>query len=126
MDDGAITSSSPLVRRVSHDGKKNTYSFMFNNRKITLTPKREESPKPTIGDGSFLLSKSQFIEVMSDTGIVYILIAKESIEDGEIPKSMKGLIDEYDDVFPDKLAAELPPLWDVQHKIDLAHVPDLK
>ncbi|KAA8524224.1 hypothetical protein F0562_010647 [Nyssa sinensis] len=113
-------------RRVSHDGRKNTYSFMFNNRKITLTPKRKESPKPTVGDGFFLLSQSQLIKAISNTGIVYMLIAKESIEDGEIPKSVRGLIDEYDAVFPDKLAAKLPPLWDVQHEIDLTHVLDLK
>ncbi|KAA8517740.1 hypothetical protein F0562_015201 [Nyssa sinensis] len=52
--------------------------------------------------------------------------SKRSIEHGEILESVKGLIDEYDDVCLHKLAAELPPLWDVQHQIDLAYVPNLK
>ncbi|KAA8538735.1 hypothetical protein F0562_028370 [Nyssa sinensis] len=113
-------------RSVSHDGKKNTYSFMFTYHKITLTPKRDEVLKPTVRDRSFLLSRSQFIEAASNSGIMYILIAKESVEDGEIPEPVRKLIDEYDDVFLDKLAAKLPPLWDLQHQIDLAHVPNLK
>ncbi|KAA8532204.1 hypothetical protein F0562_032245 [Nyssa sinensis] len=94
-------------------------SWLKKGNEITLTPKREEVPKPAVGDRSFLLSKSQFIEATSNSGIVYMLIAKESIEDGEIREQVRGLIDEYEDVFPDELPAKLPPPKDVQHQIDL-------
>ena len=56
-------------RHVTHDGRKNTYSFMFNNTKITLLPTREQVPKPTHGKSSMiLLSMKKFVGEIHETG----------------------------------------------------------
>lgn len=33
-------------RSVLHDGRKNMYSFVFNNVKITLAPTKDQVPEP--------------------------------------------------------------------------------
>jgi hypothetical protein len=38
-------------RRAYHDGRKNIYSFMIGNVKITLLPSLGNGPKPTKGAG---------------------------------------------------------------------------
>ena len=37
----------------------------------------------------------------------------------EIPEEVKPVLREFDDVFPEELPTELPPLRDIQHQIDL-------
>lgn len=49
-------------RCVMHDGRKNTYSFVFNNIKITLVPTREQTPKPQGKNVTNLLSMGKFVE----------------------------------------------------------------
>lgn len=49
IDAGHILLGRPwgFDRDVVHDDRKNTYSFMFSNIKITLLPTREQFPKRT-------------------------------------------------------------------------------
>ena len=82
-------------RSVSHDGRSNTYNFMFNNVKIMLIPKREVVPKPLVGEGSNLLSMSRFIKEVSKTGVVYVLLGKDHTVRGEAPKLVQEIIDEF-------------------------------
>lgn len=37
----------------------------------------------------------------------------------EVPSAVRPILEEYQDVFPDDLPNELPPLRDIQHVIDL-------
>lgn len=48
-------------RATMHDGKKNTYSFMFDNVKIALLSSKEVKPKPSKGDGKNLLDRKEFV-----------------------------------------------------------------
>ncbi|KAK4566584.1 hypothetical protein RGQ29_002738 [Quercus rubra] len=63
-------------REVQHDGRKNTYSFMFGSTKIVLLPCKEIEPKPTSGGGKNLLAKRAFVEEMFDSGLVFVLLGK--------------------------------------------------
>ena len=49
MDAGHILLGRPweFDRAVVHDGRKNTYSFMLKNIKVTLLPTKEQFPKRT-------------------------------------------------------------------------------
>jgi hypothetical protein len=56
---------------------------------------------------------------MLSSKVVYLLLNKESSKEEELPEEAKKLIDEFVDVFPSEIPKELPPLWDIQHQIDL-------
>ncbi|GKD90770.1 hypothetical protein Tco_1366277 [Tanacetum coccineum] len=64
-------------RDITHNGRTNTYSFLFGGVKITLMPSKpkEVVTKPT---------------------------RKEVVEDSKIPKALIPLLKEFLDVFPDK------------------------
>jgi hypothetical protein len=108
-------------RSAHHDGRKNTYSFMFGVAKITLLPSIGIGLKATkdTGYSQFLLAKREFIAEMLSSKVVYLLLNKESSKEEELPEEAKKLIDEFGDVFPKELPDELPPLRDIQHQIDL-------
>ncbi|KAH9735062.1 Endonuclease [Citrus sinensis] len=104
-------------RNVVHDGKRNTYSFMFNNTKIVLLPNKEFTLQQDLGN--YLLGKKQFIDVVAETKRVYILLGKESNGDSKIPEAVTPILAEFQDLFPNELPQGLPPLRDIQHQIDL-------
>nr|GEX07348.1 hypothetical protein [Tanacetum cinerariifolium] len=81
-------------RNTTHNGRANTYSFMFDGVKITLMPNK---PKELVN---------------KPTG-------KEVAKDREIPTAMIPLLEEFSNVFPDELHDGLPPLHDIKHQIDL-------
>ncbi|GKB41004.1 putative nucleotidyltransferase, ribonuclease H [Tanacetum coccineum] len=49
----------------------------------------------------------------------FLLIGKEVDKHRKIPEAMIPLLEEFSDVFPDKLSDGLPPLRGIQHHIDL-------
>ncbi|GJV96777.1 putative nucleotidyltransferase, ribonuclease H [Tanacetum coccineum] len=104
-------------RDITHNGRTNTYSFLFGGVKITLMPNKpkEVISKPT----GTLLTLSQFEDELEMGDDVFVLIGKEVAEDSEIPEAMIPLLEEFLDVFPDELPDGLPPLRDIQHHIDL-------
>nr|GEW43799.1 putative reverse transcriptase domain-containing protein [Tanacetum cinerariifolium] len=98
---------------ITHNGRTNTYSFLFWGVKITLMPNKpkEVVSKPT----GTLLTLSQFEDELEMRDGVFVLIGKEVAEDSEIPEAMIPLLEEFSNVFPDGL----PPLRDIQHHIYL-------
>ncbi|GKA01706.1 putative nucleotidyltransferase, ribonuclease H [Tanacetum coccineum] len=104
-------------RDITHNGRTNTYSFLFGGVKITLMPNKpkEVISKPT----DTLLTLSQFEDELEMGYDIFVLIGKEVAEDSEIPEAMIPLLEEFSDVFPDELPDGLPPLRDIQHHIDL-------
>jgi hypothetical protein len=108
-------------RSALHDGRKNTYSFMFGAIKIMLLPSVGIGPKATkdTGHSQSLLAKREFITEMLSSKVVYLLFNKESSKEEELLEEAKKLIDEFGDMFLEELPDELPPLRDIQHQIDL-------
>ncbi|GAA0174429.1 hypothetical protein LIER_27820 [Lithospermum erythrorhizon] len=55
---------------VVHDGKCNTYSFMMNNTKITLIPRKDVSPKlPPPPSRKNLLVRKEFMSEALENGV---------------------------------------------------------
>ncbi|GJU61710.1 putative reverse transcriptase domain-containing protein [Tanacetum coccineum] len=115
----AVQKSGPWEydRNTTHNGRANTYSFLFDGVKITLMPNKpkEVVNKPT----GTLLTLSQFQDELEMGDDVFVLIGKEVAKDSKIPEAMIPLLEEFSDVFPDELPDGLPPLRDIQHHIDL-------
>ncbi|XP_077239771.1 uncharacterized protein LOC143880685 [Tasmannia lanceolata] len=106
-------------RGAIHDGRRNTYSFMFEGVKTTLTPSRIVGLKPKPGESAELLKTSGFASAIEESGIVYVLVNKMEGEEHELPELVRPLVEEFSDVFPEHLPPGLPPMRDVQHCIDL-------
>ncbi|KAJ9546644.1 hypothetical protein OSB04_019187 [Centaurea solstitialis] len=104
-------------RNVVHEGRANTYSFVFDGVNITLVPSK---PKELVVKPSgTLLTLAQFDEELGSAESVFVLIGKEVAEEVKVLDSMVPLLKEFDDVFPEELPAGLPPLRDIQHHVDL-------
>lgn len=105
-------------RSVLHDGRQNTYSFIFRGVKIMLHSLPPRSPTP---DRSvLLLGKSQFMKELSTAPFLILLLGvATSIEDPPSSPEAASLLQEFADVFPSDLPSGLPPLRDIQHQIDL-------
>ncbi|KAG7559336.1 Retrotransposon gag domain [Arabidopsis thaliana x Arabidopsis arenosa] len=124
-------------RRTTHDGFENTYSFSFEDKKITLLPTRETAPPAVVNSESasapasvslaqpvMFLSRSAFAEELRLANTVCVVITTQTVTPltFEVPPAFLDLISEFRDVFPEDFPAGLPPLRDIQHAIDL--IPD--
>lgn len=78
-------------RRVVHDGYKKIYSFVKDGTKIILGPSKIESaPKPSKGEQSNFLSKSQFDKELEGSGEAFVLVLlEENQKIHDIPPMMK-------------------------------------
>ena len=79
-------------------------------QKFLLLPYKEIEPKPTLGGGKNLLVKRAFVEEMFDSGLVFVLLGKESSKGSVVPEAVQSLLDEFANVFPKDLSDGLPPL----------------
>ncbi|XP_020871957.1 uncharacterized protein LOC110225923, partial [Arabidopsis lyrata subsp. lyrata] len=120
-------------RDTTHKGRNNTYSFTFGGRNVTLVPSKEETEllpavtsatemsKTTAPQSLLVVPKADFEAQLGDTTIVWALISAPPPlrEVSPTPSAFHELLNEFSDVFPDDLPHDLPPLRDIQHRIDL-------
>jgi hypothetical protein len=106
-------------RNAHHDERKNTYSFLVDNVKLTLLPNPGDVTKPPKNVGQTFLAKREFIREMLDADQIYLLYDKECSPMKIVLETITGLLEEFAYVFPKDLPEELPPLRDIQHQIDL-------
>ena len=93
---------------------------MFDNNKNVLLRNKEVTLKQDLGN--YLLRNNQFIDVVTNTKRVYILLGKESHSNSKILEVVTSILEEFQDLFLNEFSQGLPPLRDVKHQIDL--VPD--
>ena len=74
-----------------------------------------EEPQKT----NSMLTMRQVEEVMQDGSILLFLVGRESKQlNCKVPESVKSLVQEFEDLMPEDLPQQLPPLRDIQHAID--------
>ena len=104
----------------NHDGRKNTYSLYKDGQHYTLLPMKENvilKTLTTVQPNSLLIVK-KFAQETLATGVVYMLLTAVELDAMIVPQSIKELIKSFEDVFPNELPTELPPMRDIQHAID--------
>ena len=109
-------------------GKSNTCTFNHEGQRIKLISKstkiqtRREKSAETRKEKSLSLISSKEIEkkVINGTQII-ILVAREVAKESQemIPRAVTLIITNFADVFPKDLPNQLPPIWNIQHAIDL-------
>ncbi|XP_028549525.1 uncharacterized protein LOC110110738 [Dendrobium catenatum] len=116
-----------------YDGRANTYSFEWKQRKIRLLPRLAgEAEKEVPGKSTmFVVSGSNLITSWKEDSIMLALVASNDTSvktEAEIPIAVREILYRYREVWPAELPNELPPLRDLQHQIDLqpgANLPNL-
>ncbi|XP_010412456.1 PREDICTED: uncharacterized protein LOC104698758 [Camelina sativa] len=109
---------------VSHNGKTNVYSFVFDNRRIVLLPNPDPPLLPastpgkdgvgkevvvSLGDKVLFFPLTAFVEEFKDTGFAVVLLSAGSTPSIVTPLAPWGL----------------PPLRDLQYQIDFSPGADL-
>ncbi|XP_039134489.1 uncharacterized protein LOC120271874 [Dioscorea cayenensis subsp. rotundata] len=103
-------------RKVTHDGRANSYSFIYSGVKIVLVPNK--AVEVSTATNTNLLSYAPFGRELQDSSTVFVLLGKiitEVLETPEILEIIHPLLDEFQEVFPEDLAGGLPSLRDIQH-----------
>ena len=110
-------------RRVQHDGYLNTYSFTKDGHRIVLRPLHpEELAKRHKPMQDTLMTRSEVISHINKGELILIFVSKkESKEEDHIPLDprVEKLVRKFDDVIPEDIPLELPPMREIQHQIDL-------
>uniref|UniRef100_A0A5B7BML6 RNA-directed DNA polymerase n=1 Tax=Davidia involucrata TaxID=16924 RepID=A0A5B7BML6_DAVIN len=119
---------------VLHHGRANTYTFKYGGKTYQLNPSKpvekatepqvKSSPRPSKSQTLQLLNRKEFEGVGQELGFVLALVDKDVLQvpsDPTVdhPPEIHRLLHEFQDVAPDELPDELPPLRDIQHAIDL-------
>ena len=117
-------------------GHSNSCSFEFNGKRIKLNPvppksmganKNKDMTKPRSVN---IIRPKAFARTANQESIMFAIVAKEvTLDTNEEPKEeVRSVLQEFQDVFPDDLPNQLPPMRDIQHAIDLipgAPIPNL-
>ncbi|PKI47443.1 hypothetical protein CRG98_032152 [Punica granatum] len=113
------------------------FEYTKDRVRYTLLPKSKK-PKPEADSSAE--KKSLLIETHSEremevefkeSGEIHILIVKElprAHQDEEIPEEVRALLVEFQEITLEELSNGLPPMRDIQHRIDLipsASLPNL-
>ncbi|PKI41185.1 hypothetical protein CRG98_038430 [Punica granatum] len=86
---------------------------------MVLVPNKETEKPTYMGGETKLLTLARFEEELDESQLVYVLIGKEVTAKVTIPTAATLVVVEFIEVFPDELLDGLPPLHDIQHRIDL-------
>lgn len=106
-------------RHVTHDGHRNTYSFMFGGMKIVLYPFTSPSPPPANPPKVLFLSHVAFHKEIEHAPFVLLLLSHDSTDGSTPPEAMQPHLHEFVDLFLGEAPTGLPLLRGIQHHIDL-------
>ncbi|XP_031377624.1 uncharacterized protein LOC116193034, partial [Punica granatum] len=118
-------------RRVKHDGFTNKYSFVLNQRSITLVPLTPQQvyedqvrlQKEKRKQKNFYANMGEIRQAMFLNQPMIVLLYKEAFFntnelDISLPSSVVSLLQEYEDVFLEETPHGLPPIRGIEHQID--------
>ena len=113
------------------------FIFEWGSHKITLAPADPSGKleKPQAGSSNFLAisrSSREFEDIIKEVGFMYPIVLKglmvTNVVSSHVPKEVQEILSEYEDLISEDLPAQLSPMRDIQHQIDLvpgASLPNL-
>ena len=126
-----------LMLMLNIRGRKNAYQLVKKGVRYTLLPMEMNQTKATKVEGwNFLTIKhkfNDFFKECKDTREIHVMIVKGEnmsvpVKVNKISVEVQELLIEFHDVLANDTPNELPPLYDIQHHIDLspgASLPNL-
>lgn len=114
----------------THRGKENNYIFEWKGRKIALAPtaplpSQESTSLPTL----LAIFGASFTHCRKESAYALALIVAESQDSNlQPPLEIQALLDEFQDLAPNELPNNLPPMRSIQHLIEFlpgASLPNL-
>ncbi|XP_034215925.1 uncharacterized protein LOC117627765 [Prunus dulcis] len=121
----------------TYKGRDNVILFSWNNRKIAMatTKPSKQSVEPKTRSSSFLTlisSEQELNEAVKEAEYFCPLVLKGLLKLGrgesDIPQDVQQILSQFQELLSEKLPNELPPMRDIQHRIDLvpgASLPNL-
>ncbi|KAK9740438.1 hypothetical protein RND81_03G035100 [Saponaria officinalis] len=105
--------------KVEHDGRSNVYVVSKGKAKYHLKPlSPTKNNRPIVRDNLFL-EANEAEEVVARGEPTYLLLVSEVACEESRSESIRGLLDEFADVFPEEFPNGLPPKRGIEHQIDL-------
>jgi hypothetical protein len=106
-------------RRVQYDGYHNTYSFLFEGRKLVLQPMRVNDFEHS-RDEDRILTMRRFVAACQEKEVVIAVITHPISAESTTsqPIEVQAVLDEFKDLAPEELPRALPPMRSIQHAID--------
>ncbi|PKU77966.1 uncharacterized protein LOC114579829 [Dendrobium catenatum] len=118
-----------------YDGRANVYSLDWKGRKLRLLPGTSTSQSRDTDQAQraaiHLVSGNNLINEWRNQAPMFALLVTEvspTLPLQQLPHEVSELMEQYRDITPEELPAELPPLRSIQHQIDLspgASLPNL-
>ena len=106
-------------RQVMYDGYKNTYCFSNDGHKIVLAPMKPMLELKSSKKKSVLLSKGDFEKELNAGNVAYAMVVVDENDDASKPPPiMQVMLKEFEDVVPNEIPHDLPPMRDIQHQIN--------
>jgi len=106
-------------RKVSYNSYTNTYSFQYNGKKLVLLALPISDFKTTSMKIP-VLNLHQFSQVVTREHMLLFVVRREvNQNDGKVPKELTTIIKKFQDIMPDEMPHQLPPMRGVQHAVDL-------
>ncbi|KAI0498585.1 hypothetical protein KFK09_019474 [Dendrobium nobile] len=120
---------------VHYDGRANVYSLDWKGRRLRLLPSAagtsSPSKEPAKHAAIHLVAGTKLVQEWREHAPMFALVITEPNQDSELldlPSDVAEFLDQYRDIIPKELPAELPPLRKIQHQIDFipgATLPNL-
>ena len=103
-----------------HDGRANTYTLTKDGVKHKLKPLKETNEAICSATRVCVVHGRKFLDTRRCEHVCFSIVPKdEKAKVEEVPTEVVDLLKEFLDIVSDNVPNRLPPVWKINHQIDL-------